>query len=201
MLAVRIGGETEWDTVVSDADRRDIQACLNGREEAYAGLVKRYEGQIASQMWRFSRDPTVCEELVQDVFVEAYFGLRGYRGDAPFVQWLRRIATRVGYRYWRKEKRRQLDVSFAEWDVAAPQDDPMDPGRAGQVLHALLARLPPADRLVLTLMYLEECSIDEIGVRTGWNRAMVKMRAYRARKKLKKIAERENLLEKLGWTS
>lgn len=184
---------------MADTDWWDIQACLNGDEEAYARVVKRYEGQIASQMWRFSRDPAKCEELVQDVFVEAYFGLRRYRGDAPFLHWLRRIATRVGYRYWKKQAREQPQVPLEEWDGADGQDDSMDPARAGQILHALLTRLPPEDRLVLTLMYLEECRTDEVAARMGWNRAMVKMRAYRARKKLRKIAERENLAEKLGW--
>ena len=63
----------------------------------------------------------------------------------------------------------------------------------------LLARLPVEDRLVLTLMYFEQNSTKDIAKRMGWTRAMVKMRAHRARKKLKAIAESENLLEKLGW--
>lgn len=184
---------------MADADWRDIQASLSGDEEAYARVVKRYEGQIASQMWRFSRQPSVCEELVQDVFIEAYFNLQRYRGDAPFLHWLRRIAARVGYRYWKKQAREMPQVPLEKCEAADGEDDSMAPAMAGQVLHALFARLPPQDRLVLTMIYLEECSTNDIAARTGWNRAIVKMRAYRARKKLKKIMERENLLEKLGW--
>jgi RNA polymerase sigma-70 factor, ECF subfamily len=68
------------------------------------------------------------------------------------------------------------------------------------VLNALLARLAPQDRLVLTLAYLEDCSMKEIAEQTGSTEDAVKMRAYRARNLLRQIAEREHLLEALGWT-
>ena len=76
----------------------------------------------------------------------------------------------------------------------------MDPAEAAAVLQALLARLPPDDRLVLTLMYFEECGTQEVAERMGWSRAKVKTQALRARRKMKEIAEREHLLERLGWT-
>jgi len=50
-------------------------------------------------------------------------------------------------------------------------------------------------------MYFDGCSTAEVAERMGWNRAMVKMRAYRARRRLKEIAAHEHLLERLGWTS
>ena len=55
---------------VSDLDRRDIEASLRGDENAYARLIERYQATIIAQMWRFSRDRLVVEELVQEVFVE-----------------------------------------------------------------------------------------------------------------------------------
>jgi RNA polymerase sigma-70 factor (ECF subfamily) len=151
-------------------------------------------------MWRFSRDPAVCEELVQNVFVEAYFSLKSYRGKAPLLHWLRKIAVRVGYRYWKEQAKTKASVPLHEFDaIATEETDAVDPSAAAAVLHALLARLRAADRLVLTLMYFEQCSTNEIAERMGWSRAMVKMHALRARKKLRAIAESENLLEKLGW--
>jgi RNA polymerase sigma-70 factor (ECF subfamily) len=90
-------------------------------------------------------------------------------------------------------------VPLADLDVAAP-DGAGNPAAAGAA-HALLARLPPAERLVLTLMYFDDCQVKDIARRMGWTRAMVKMRAYRARRRLKAIAGREHLLERLGWTS
>jgi RNA polymerase sigma-70 factor (ECF subfamily) len=185
---------------VQNTDWQDILACLNGDEDSYVRLVRRYEAQITQLMWRFSRNPTVCEELVQDVFVEAYFSLKTYRGKALLLHWLRKIGVRVGYRYWKEQAKTRAAVPLQEFDaVEAKEPDAVDPSVAGRVLHGLLARLPAADRLVLTLMYFEQLGTKEIAARTGWNRAMVKMRAHRARKKLKTIAESENLLENLGW--
>ena len=183
---------------VDDTDRCDIAAARTGDGAAFARLVGRHQPAVARLLWRFARDPARLEELVQDVFVEAYYGLDGYRGDAPLARWLARIATRVGYRSWKKRSRPAASLDGI--DIAAPAAD-IDPSAAGALAHALLARLPPAERLVLTLMYFDGCNTEEIAGRMGWSRAMVKMRAYRARRRLRKIAGREHLLERLGWTS
>jgi len=175
-------------------------ACLSGDSEAYARLVRRHEPQITKIMWRFTRDRAACERLVQDVFVEAYFSLKNYGGRAPFRNWLGKIATRVGYRFWKEQSRPRPVLPLADFDaIEENKEDSADPAEAAGILHSLLARLPRADRLVLTLMYFEGCGTVEIAQRTGWTRAMVKMRAYRARRKIKQIAERENLVERLGW--
>jgi RNA polymerase sigma-70 factor (ECF subfamily) len=106
----------------------------------------------------------------------------------------------VGYKYWKEQAKLNVTVPLQDFDaIVAEESDDVESSIAAEILHALLARLPTADRLVLTLMYFEQCSTKEIAARMGWTRATVKMRALRARKKLKKIAESENLLEKLGW--
>ncbi len=184
----------------NDDDLHEIEACLAGDEESYAILVRRYESEIAKLMWRFSRNSVVCEELVQEVFVEAYFSLASFRGEAPFSHWLKRIASRVGYRFWKHRDREKGKFSLEDYDAVATDDrGDVDPADAGRVLNDLLGRLRDADRLVLTLMYFDDCGTREIAERMGWTRAMVKMRASRARKKLKAIAEQQGLLEDLGW--
>jgi RNA polymerase sigma-70 factor, ECF subfamily len=133
--------------------------------------------------------------LVQDVFVEAYLSLNGYHGKAPFGHWLARISTRVGYRYWKEKARQKATEPFSieEWDGVADEDEgleKLDPEQAAGVLHHVLAQLPPRDRLVLVLRYLEGCDVAETARRTGWTRAMVKVQALRARSKLKRLLER-----------
>jgi RNA polymerase sigma-70 factor, ECF subfamily len=193
-----------YNTFVEPADWPDVAASLGGDQEAYGRLVRRYEKPITSLLWRFTRDPGQCEELVQQVFVEAYFSLKTYRGDAPLLHWLRKIATRTGYRFWRQKTNQPQESPLPEFDVleglAATEEDRLDPAEAAGLLQALLARLPADDRLVLTLMYFEECGTKEIAERMGWSRAKVKTQALRARRKMKEIAEREHLLERLGWT-
>ena len=68
-------------------------------------------------------------------------------------------------------------------------DDALDPTESAEWLHAVLGQLPPRDRLVLTLMYVEEQSVSEIASVTGWTQSMVKVQAFRARKKLRALLE------------
>jgi RNA polymerase sigma-70 factor (ECF subfamily) len=176
---------------VSAEDREDIADSLAGDGGGYARLIRRYQGHVAAQMRRFTRDATVLDQLVQDVFVEAYLSLKGFQGRAPFLHWLRRVATRVGFRYWKSRARtdgREETLSETNLNLTAPPET-LTPAEAADTLCRLLGKLPPADRLVLTLFYLEECDINEIAARAGWNRALVKVRLHRARKKLKLLVE------------
>lgn len=179
-------------------DPEDIRQARQGDSDAYRRLVERYQSHVAQILWRFSRDRSVHEELVQDVFVEAYLSLSTYHGRAPLGHWLARIATRVGYRYWKEKARRKAAEPFSleEWDQVADDDDMIEriePDRAADLLHRLLAQLPPRDRLVLMMRYIEGCDVAETARRTGWTKTMVKVQALRARNKLKKLVERSEM--------
>lgn len=178
------------DGQVDNEDRRDIAESLRGGEDAFARLVRRYQPEIARQMHRFTRDRLQLEELVQEVFVQAYLSLRGFKGDAPFLHWLRRIATRVGYRHWRRISReRTLNADLRE-SLRNPALARMeDPSEAAELLYRLLEQLPARERLVLTLLYFEECGTREIAERTGWSRPLVKVCAFRARKRMRQMLE------------
>lgn len=176
---------------VDSVDWADVQASLGGDGDAYARLVHRHQQRISVYMWRFTRDCTRWEELVHDVFVEAYFALAGYKGRAPLLHWLKRIATRVGYRYWKHRGRRKREVPLSDEmsDAVACADNVESARQAAELVHHLLARLSPRDRLVMTLMYLEENSVAEIAELTEWSESMVKVQAHRARRRLKKICD------------
>lgn len=185
-----MGGGLETST--NETDRLDIEASLCGDETAYHRLVRRYEGEIATQMWRYTRDAGILRELVQDVFVEAYHSLPRFTPRAPFLHWLRRIATRTGYRYWKVQAReRRQWVPLEPWheQAAAANPDSLTPSEAAEHVKALLERLSPRDRIVLTLEYLEGCDTQTIAERLGWSQALVKVQAYRARRKLRAMLE------------
>lgn len=180
---------------MEQADSRDIRAALAGDGEAYGRLVRRYQNAVAQRMWRFTRDPRQIEELVQDVFVEAYVGLRNFRGAAPFEHWLNRIATRVGYRCWRTQRRRAREVPLQDWNQLADLIDDRaaaaaSAAEAAEMLHVLLGQLRPRDRLVLTLLYVEDLTVAEAAQRTGWSKVMVKVQAHRARKRLRALLDK-----------
>ena len=176
---------------VSEVDRADIAQTLGGDGQAYGRIVARYQDQIAAQMWRLSRQRTDCEQLVHEVFVEAYLSLGAYKGRAPLLHWLRRIATRVGYRYWKQQARarRQSSVPIQDWHRSVEPINNDAAEHAASVVHSLLGELPPRDRLVLTLIYLEGCSVAQAAELSGWSQTMVKVQAHRARKKLKKLLD------------
>ncbi len=73
------------------------------------------------------------------------------------------------------------------WRLLEPED--IDPSWAADTLQALLEQLPPRDRLVLALRYIEDRSVEETAVLTGWTHSMVKVQAWRARKKLRKLLQ------------
>ena len=186
--------ETVREAVTSSDDLEAIRRCQGGDREAFQHLVRKYQRQVAPMMWRFSRDPVRHEELVQDVFVEAFVSLHNFRPQAPFFHWLSRIAVRVGYRLWREQKqeRQYPQVTLEEWDqISDPKiSDQLSSREAADLLHRLLGQLPPRDRLVLTLRFIEERSVKETADLTGWSQTLVKVQTLRARAKLKKLFEK-----------
>ena len=177
--------------VMDSEDRSDIQATLGGDGDAYGRIVGRHQKAIAGRMWKFTRDRTELEELVNDVFVEAYISLKNYKGTGPFSHWLNCIATRTGYRFWKEQKKKsEREMPLQDWDAIASDRVVPEASEAGEIVQGLLDQLPPRDRLVLSLMYLEEMSVEEMAEHTGWSRTMVKVQAHRARKKLKTILEK-----------
>ncbi len=173
-----------------DDDARDITAALGGDGDAYARIIRRHERFVATRMWRFTRDRADHAELVQEVFVQAFFSLAGYRGDAPFEHWLSKIATRTGYKLWKKADRAGAAEPWpheALESLAVVEPEELEPAQAAETLFKLLERLSPRDRLVLTLRYVEDRSVEETAELTGWSATMVKVQAWRARKKLRKM--------------
>lgn len=179
-----------------------IERSIAGDQTSWALLVRRCEPVLTRQMWRFSRDRGVCQELIQDVLVELYGALPRYRQrGVPFEHWLRRIATRVGYRYWKRQRRQRAVGAIEEGQrlvsqAAGPLEE-MEASDAARLLHELLARLAPADRLVLTLTYFEECDAEAIAQQTGWNRGVIRMRLVRARRRLRQLVESSGVARSL----
>ncbi|MEL6107411.1 MAG: sigma-70 family RNA polymerase sigma factor, partial [Planctomycetota bacterium] len=187
MSTLRSGRDEQNQSDVST----EISRALDGDQQAFRDLVARYQSMLVVQMRRFSRDHAVIEELVHDVFVEAFIHLHQYRGKRPFEHWLRKIAVRVGYRLWKREihERRQVGREPTETDVDIPDPScsPSDAFEARDQLHAVLSKLAPRDRLVLTLLYWDGHSTAEAARLIGWTQTMVKVQAHRARKRLRRL--------------
>ena len=188
------GAAAVREQVVSTEDEADIQATLGGDGRAFARLVARHQQAVARHLLKFARDAATREQLVQDTFVEAWSSLGSFRGRSPLQHWLLALATRVGYRHWTSQAREGRTASLdaltpdelAALDGGAATDDPRE---AAELVHRLLARLSPRDRLVLTLLHLDGRSVAETAELTGWSRALVKVQAFRARARLRALID------------
>ncbi len=137
------------------------------------------------------------EDLAQEVFLKMFSRLGQYQGAVPFPHWVSRIALTTCIDQLRAQKRRPeyrwadlsenearaLEAAISDESAAAP-DDAL---AAHELVHRLLDQLKPADRTVIRMLDLEQKTIAEISSLTGWNQPVVKVRAFRARRKLQKL--------------
>lgn len=135
------------------------------------------------------------EDLTQTVFMKVFANLDQYSGRAPLEHWVSRIAVNTCIKALRAEKVRPelrwADLSEDEIQVLdwlAATDDDLHPDRdmaSRDLVEKLLAQLKPKDRLVISLMNLEGRTLEEVSQITGWNQAVIKVRAFRARARLR----------------
>jgi len=172
-------------------EAHDVALARSGDGEAYGRLVARHEDAVGEQMWRFTRDVAEHRELVQDVFVNAFLSLESYRGKGPFLHWLRKVAVRTGYAFWRARRRRSRELALEAdaMERLAGEPEEHSAAEAADLVHRVLEKLPERDRVVLTLLYLEERSVAEIAELLGWSRAMVKVQTWRAKRKLERLLD------------
>jgi len=175
--------ESEW-----------VRRAADGDEDAFVQLARLYRDRVWNTASRFARGRAELEDLTQDLFLKIWKGLPGYRDDAPFEHWLMRVTVRGCYDFLRKHRRRrEREVlndpaeDYATQDPAAARRT--EQREAWEVVSCLLERLDPRDRTVITLLDLEERSVREVAEVTGWSESNVKVRAHRARKKMRTIYE------------
>ena len=135
------------------------------------------------------------EDLAQEVFVRFFEKLGSYDGRAPLAHWLSRVAVNVCIDALRAEARRPelrwADLSEAEADalnatVAGTIAEAPDVAAASDLTTKLLDALDPKDRLIIQMIDLEGRTVREVQELTGWGESAIKIRAFRARRKLRK---------------
>ncbi len=170
-------------------------AALQHDDEAARELVRQLYPFVLKLVRAHRPQRAAEEDLCQMIFIKMFQNLPQFSGTVPLEHWLARIAINTCLNQIAAEKARpelrRADLSqeqAAVLDNLATSSDELAPGQQlasrDLVLH-LLEGLKPAERLVINLLYLEEKSVDEISKLTGWSTALVKVRAFRARRKLK----------------
>ncbi len=172
-------------------DESLVEAAKSGGDEAFAELVRRHKRKVLRLASRFAGDRGELDDISQDIFIKIYRNLGGYRREAPFEHWLTRVAVSACYDFLRKKKKGSRDIPLedVEYSLSIPADEEknFEALQAKEILDKALVKLKPKERVIITLLELEERSIKDVAVITGLSEANIKVRAFRARKALKKI--------------
>ena len=176
----------DWDAA---DDRTLVEACLTGERDAFEPIVRRHQRQIYQVCFRFMGNHEDASDLAQDVFVRAYRGLRGFKGQAALGTWLYRIA---------------VNVCLNRAALKAPRPDPLDGAdlpdahaehpdstlmlteRAREV-RAAISRLPKKQRATLILRVYHDLPHDQIAAIMGSSVGAVKANFFHALANLRKL--------------
>jgi RNA polymerase sigma-70 factor (ECF subfamily) len=185
------------------SDLELVHFARQGEEAAFEEIVQRYSPRVFRIASQFFRRREAVEDAAQDIFLKIYTQLPSYEGRGSFEGWISRLASNTCINTLRSAKRRpestisELTDDENEWmaqrltEVADPRQKSIENDLvAVNLAEKLLAMVPPEDRLVLTLMDGDELSVKEVIDITGWSASKVKMRAMRARQRMRQAVEK-----------
>ena len=194
-----------------DSDAFHLPTCLAlvqaGDQSAAHDLVEFLYPQVI-RIVRSRLPRRVSEEdLAQDIFLKMFSRIEQYRGDMPFTHWVSRISVTTCIDQLRKQKRRPefryADLSEEEavmLDVVTKDESAVHQGEAlaaKELLEKFMDQLKPEDRMIVQMIDLEQKSLAEVAAETGWNTTLVKVRAFRARRKMRIFLEQLKVEESL----
>ncbi len=177
-----------------------IDAVLTGDDDAARVLV-RHLYPVVLRMVRAHLPRRASEEdLCQMTFVKVFSNLDRYSRQVPLHHWVSRIAINTCLSQLKAESSRPelrwADLSEAQaitienLEASTGELDASQSVSSRDLVELMMSELNPADRTVITLMDLEGRSVQDVKELTGWNASVIKVRAFRARRKLKSIYTR-----------
>lgn len=174
-----------------------------GDDSAFAEIVRRYSPRVFSFASRFFRQRSQVEDAAQEVFLKAFTELGSFEGRGSMEGWLTRITTNTCLNILRSLKRRpelrssDLNEDEQEWldnkmaRLAGERHRSDEHGLvAADLAEKVLTTLPTEDQMVLTMIDGEEATVKEVVEATGWSESKVKVKAFRARKKMREAIEK-----------
>jgi RNA polymerase sigma-70 factor (ECF subfamily) len=184
----------------------DIEACLEGLrrqdERAATDFVREHYPLVLKIVRSHLPRRTSEEDLCQVVFIKILSNIGQYSGKVPIAHWVSRIAVNTCLNALKAESiRPEIRWSDLSDDQAAVLNNlasspselaPDSAASSREVVDTLLAGLRPRDRLLITMLHLEGYSMEDVKKATGWNIPTIKVRAFRARQKLKQLFQELN---------
>src|SRR5437870_12509659 len=182
-------------------DRELVRRAQRADQEAFEELVRRHQHRVFAVAGGILRRREDVEDIAQQVFVKAYFSLKRFDQRAAFSTWLYKITINECWDFLRKKKVRPLvyeaDLSEdqarrvgASLEGGSDGPDVSDVLERRQRVERMLDCLEERDRLMLRLKEIEGFSVEEIGEILDLNANTVKVRLFRARRKIVSLCRR-----------
>ena len=183
--------------VIEMTDEMLLQAISSGDPSAMHALYARHHMRVSHFILRMMRDVSAAEDLVSQVFLDVWRTAGQFEGRSQVSTWLLSIARFKTLTALRQRKYEDIDQAaiLEIADDAAGPEDLLDRSTTGAILRACIAKLSPAHREIITLVYYHEKSVEEVSGIVGIPANTVKTRMFYARKQL------ADLLRSAGVTS
>ena len=171
------------------SDQVYIDRVLQGDTNAFAYLVDKYKNLTYTVAMKIVRNHEDAEEVAQDSFIKAYSQLHTFKGESKFSTWLYTIVYRNSITRIRKKKITTTNIDSyiienKKSDYDFPQIEAIKNGEQKKYIAEAIDNLTETDAFLITLYYLEESTVEEIEQITGLTKTNVKVKLFRARKKL-----------------
>lgn len=167
-------------------EQKWIEQIRAGDMQSFSLLVAKYEKMAYTLAFRIMENREEAEEVVQDAFVKMYRALPGFQFGSKFSTWFYRIIYHTALS---AHKSRRTFVRFDDAGATALSDNEADSALSlleredrKEVIARVLQKMPADNATLLTLYYLEECSVEDIRQITGLSLSNVKTKLFRARK-------------------
>jgi RNA polymerase sigma-70 factor (ECF subfamily) len=172
-------------------DRTLVEACLAGRRDAFDVIVQRNQRQIYQLCYRFVGNHEDASDLAQEVFLRAYRGLRGFKGNSALPTWLYRIGVNVCLNRVSVKTPRlaALDAADRADHRIERADTTLMRGERAAEVRAAIARLPDKQRATLILRVYHDLPHEQIAGILGGSVGAVKANFFHALANLKKLLQ------------
>ncbi len=175
-------------------DQKLIEAIQNGDTKAYTQLVNRYKDLVYTLAIRMLKHREEAEEVAQDTFIKVFKSLQKFKGDSKFSTWIYKVTYNTCLDRIKKNKKHYNDVAIDEFtfnklDSIDNALDNMINEEKSVLIKKCINKLPEDSSALLTLFYFEELSLEEISKIINIEANTVKVKLFRARKKLAVILE------------
>src|ERR1700753_2003749 len=188
---VAINAEARQGILAAQAtsDEMLLESIAQGDRNAMHILYSRHNVRVYRFILRMVRDVTTAEDLVSQVFLDVWRTARQFQGRAQVSTWLLSIARFKALTALRQRRHEDIDQENV-LEIADDADTPeasLDRSNTSAILRACVAKLSPAHREIINLVYYHEKSVEEAGEIIGIPQSTVKTRMFYARKQLAEL--------------